>query len=123
MAVCAQQPSPVPDGGFSGIDLVNPVNRYAPLNKSLDFWYLMLPRVNDVGSGSGLLRDLVKTNNATYTSMAIAPTSSSGPGRTTRLGGYAQVNFDGSNDYLLTTQTFSVDATSTGQTVALWFTS
>lgn len=100
LPAAAQQLDLTPDTGFSGVDLANPVNLNSPLNRGLVSWYLMLPKFNDVGSGSGKLRDLMKTNNGTYTNMSTAPTSTSGPGRTTRHGGWGQINFAGSTNYV-----------------------
>ena len=65
-------------------------------------WYILLPKVNDIGSGDGtvVVRDIVQRHHGTYAGMPTAPTSTSGPGRTDRSTGYGQWNLDGTNDYI-----------------------
>ena len=98
--VHAQQPVRFPAASsFSTVDLGNPINRSSPLNKGLVGWWINLPQINRAGT---TFRDISGYgHHGTLTNMATTPpTSTSGWNPTTRRGGYGQVAFDGTNDYI-----------------------
>lgn len=80
------------------IDWANAVDWGCPLNRGLVSWYLAVP--NRMGYGTTVMRDLCKRNNGTLTNMAFPGTSTSGWGTTTRRGGWGEVRFDGSDDWV-----------------------
>lgn len=81
---------------FGGmIDLDNPINDECPLNQGLVAWWMALPGL----AGGRFLYDLRGLNPGTLTNMTTVGTSGWGP--TTRPGGFGEVRFDGSNDYIL----------------------
>jgi hypothetical protein len=84
------RPDPLDDG--SDIDLDDPVNREHPLNRGRAAWWLAIP-----GRAAGpRLGDLAGFNHAALTNMDAA----SGWRSPTRPGGFGQLRFDGSDDYL-----------------------
>jgi hypothetical protein len=83
---------------YSNVDLANPFNSTAALNRRLAAWYLELPQVNDRGL---TLRNIVRSgHNGTLTSMATPATTTSGRGLTTLRGMYGEWRLDGTNDYI-----------------------
>lgn len=82
-----------PDYGWA--DLLDPVIEH-PLNDGLVLWLLSLPGLD----GGRQWFDLKGLNHGTLTNMTTVGTS--GWGRTVRPGGYGELRFDGSNDYVAT---------------------
>lgn len=81
---------------FLDIDLAHPVDWSAPLNRGLSAWYLHLPGYD---AGKQLI-DLCGRAQGLLTNMAFPSTLASGRNRSLRQGGYAQLNFDGTDDYV-----------------------
>jgi hypothetical protein len=73
----------------------NPTNRVAPLNKGLVGWWKVVPLRM---SGKRLL-DMLGRFDATFVGVA-AGSATSGWGSTQRPGGWGEVRFDGTDDYL-----------------------
>lgn len=83
---------------FSNVDLANPVNLTSSLTQGLLAWYLELPHINEAGTA---WRNLTRRgSDGLLTSMATPWTATSGRGRTSRPGGYGELRFDGTNDYV-----------------------
>lgn len=82
--------------GLSSIGYGSPCNKLAPLNRELVGWWLVLPK----RYGGLLLIDLAGVRHGVLTNMDTS-SATSGWGATTRQGGYGEVRYDGSNDYVL----------------------
>ncbi len=78
------------------IDLLNPINWDDPLTQGLAFWHLNLPGRH----GGTRAYDLVSGRLLTRVGMASPPTATSGPGTTTRAGGWGEERLDGTDDSL-----------------------
>ena len=80
---------------YHSVDWAQPINWRHPLARGLLAWWRNVPHAQ----GNTTWRDITGRYPATLTSMATPPTATSGPGRTRRRGGWAQMNCDGTNDY------------------------
>jgi len=83
-----------PGGGWAPLQ----PNMSHPLLRGLQHWWRAVP----LSVGGTRLYDLVPgtLDHGTLTNMGYSSTSGWGP--STHLGGYAQINFDGSDDYVVT---------------------
>src|SRR4051794_33812532 len=75
------------------IDPARPVNPDHPLNRERRAWWIVVPGTD----GGRQIFDLMGFNHGTLTNMT---TAGSGWGGTARRGGYGNLLFDGSNDYV-----------------------
>jgi Concanavalin A-like lectin/glucanases superfamily len=88
-------------------------NMAHPLLRGLQYWWRGVPGL----TGSVWLIDLVAYNYGTLLNMGYGTTSGWSP--STRPGGYAQINFDGADDSIATTDPAGVTP-STPFTLCLW---
>jgi hypothetical protein len=77
---------------FNNLNIRNLVNRRNPLNRGLMAWWMVVPNWR----GGGVFRDLLGVNHGTLMNMDPA-TDWIG---TTRRGGWGELDFDGTNDFI-----------------------
>jgi len=92
----------------SAINYTQPVNWNSPINRGLTAWWKVLPRWN----GGLIWRDLCNKNHGILTNMDPVTDWVVG----SHLGGYSALDFDGTNDRIVTTAA----TTTAGITVAAW---
>lgn len=103
---------------INDLDYLSLVNWDDPLTQSLLLWHLNLPG----RYGGTRAYDLAQGRLLTRTSMASPPTSTSGPGTTSRPGGWGEERFDGTDDHinLGTLGTFGAQMFTLKPTLSLW---
>lgn len=109
--------SPPREASYSTVDLANPVNWTSPLNRGLVAWWLELPQLNE---GGVTWRELARGNHGTLTNMATPATATSGRGRTTRPGGFGELRFDGTNDFVVSAQNLPGLAGDYAASLSVW---
>src|SRR5262245_59414777 len=98
---------------MSLVDYSQLVNTWHPLARRLQNWWLYVPGISGTTT---TWRDFVGERNGTLTSMAAPGTTTSGWNRTTsRQGGFGDVRFDGTNDYVSVADHDTLSFTSAGQ--------
>ena len=97
------------------LDYAQPMSRDAPLNRGLQAWWLTLPQRR------GSMRWPTLTGRTHGTLVAMGPSSAtSGWGATQRPGGFGELRFDGTNDYVTANCTLGTVLTASAGTVSLW---
>lgn len=96
----------------------SPINWRCLWNRGLVSWWMNLPQ--GVWGGGRKWRDLNRAslNDGTLTNMAFPSTSTSSWGPTTRPGGFGEVRFDGSDDYVTAGSSWAIQ---TSFTASVWF--
>ena len=93
------------------------VNYSNPLLSKLTGWWLNIP----AHKGGTRFRDLLGLHHGTFNGIAAPATATSGLNSTIRQGGFGEIRFDGSNDYVDNSGILSTFITNTDGTMTAWF--